>query len=124
MADQTPETNANGAAEDRPSALKNPRVRIILAAVLALVVVGVLAWFVRYESYGKYQQSTNDAYVQADGVTVSPKVSGYVDQVFVEENQAVKAGDPLVRIDSRDYNAQAAQATAQIDVARANAAGV
>ncbi len=83
-----------------------------------------MLWFVRYQSVGKFMQNTDDAYVQADAVTVSPKVSGYVDQVFVADNQQVKAGTPLVRIDSRDYRAQAAQVTAQIDVARANAEGV
>ncbi|QKR98944.1 HlyD family secretion protein [Sphingomonas sp. CL5.1] len=124
MADQTPEDTAQQPTEDRPSALKNPRVRGILLVALALVVIAGIAWFARYESYGKYQQSTNDAYVQADAVTVSPKVSGYVDKVFVADNQTVKAGEPLLQIDSRDYNAQAAQSRAQIDVANADAAGV
>jgi len=124
MADQTPDNTAPQPAEERPSALKNPRVRMILLVVLLLALAGGIAWFVRYETYGKYQQSTNDAYVQADAVTVSPKVSGYIDKVFVADNQAVKAGDPLLQIDSRDYDAQAAQSRAQIDVASANAAGV
>src|SRR3546814_137614 len=90
---------------------------------LALIGGGVL-WFIRFETFGKYQESTNDAYIQADSITVAPKVSGYVDRVFVEENQDVRAGQPLVQIDPRDYRAQAAQSVAQIDVARANAAGV
>ncbi|WEK44702.1 MAG: HlyD family secretion protein [Candidatus Sphingomonas colombiensis] len=124
MVDQTPDNNATQPAEERSSPLKNPRVRLILFIALVVVVAGGIAWFVRYESFGKFQQSTNDAYVQADAVTVSPKVSGYVDKVFVADNQAVKAGEPLLQIDSRDYNAQAAQSQAQIDVAKANAAGV
>ena len=124
MADQTPENTAQQPSEDRPSALRNPRVRAILLVALALVVIAGIAWFARYESYGKYQQSTNDAYVQADAVTVSPKVSGYVDKVFVADNQTVKAGEPLLQIDARDYDAQAAQSRAQIDAANANAAGV
>ena len=107
-----------------PPSLRRALVRVILiVAALALLVAGVL-WFLNYQSVGKYQQSTNDAYVQADGVTVSPKVSGYVDRVYVAENQMVRAGDPLVLIDARDYRAQADQVEAQIAVARANAAGV
>ncbi len=124
MADQTPNPAASESPEQRPSPLKNPRVRRVLLVVAIVAVIAGIAGFVRYEGYGKYQQGTNDAYVQADGVTVSPKVAGYVDKVFVAENQPVKAGDPLVQIDGRDYHAQAAQSQAQIDVARANAAGV
>ncbi|MFW2850824.1 HlyD family secretion protein [Sphingomonas sp. TX0543] len=124
MADQTPENTATQPTEERVSPLKKPRVRLILIIVIALVVIGGIAFLLRYESYGKYQQSTNDAYVQADAVTVSPKVSGYVEKVFVADNQTVTAGQPLLQIDSRDYNAQAAQSRAQIDVANANAAGV
>jgi membrane fusion protein (multidrug efflux system) len=73
-----------------------------------------------YQFRSKYLESTNDAFVQADSVTVSSKVTGYVDQVLVADNQIVKAGQPLVRIDARDYSAQAAQAKAQIDAASAS----
>ncbi|MEI5687221.1 HlyD family secretion protein [Sphingomonas kyungheensis] len=115
------ESEASAAAA---SPEKKRRIRLILLIVALVVVIGGVLWFVRYQSVGKFMQNTDDAYVQADAVTVSPKVSGYVDQVFVADNQQVKAGTPLVRIDSRDYRAQAAQVTAQIDVARANAEGV
>lgn len=120
-ADQTPPDDA-GSAPASPA--KKRRAKIIILVLLAVVVVGGLVWFMRYQSYGKFQQSTTDAYVQADSVTVAPKISGYVDQVLVAENQTVKAGDPLVRIDARDYNAQAKQSEAQIAVAQANARGV
>ncbi|WP_420806750.1 HlyD family secretion protein [Sphingobium chlorophenolicum] len=116
--------SAGDSGQSRSSLLNNPRVRLaLLLAALALIVGGVL-WFIRYEAVGRYQESTNDAYVQSDSITIAPKVSGYVDRVFVEENQDVKAGQPLVQIDPRDYRAQAAQSVAQIDVARASAAGV
>lgn len=120
----SPSASADDSGERRSSPLKSPRARLILLLVgLALIVVGVL-WFIRFESFGKYQESTNDAYIQADSITVAPKVSGYVDRVFVDENQDVKAGQALVQIDPRDYRAQAAQSLAQIDVAKASAAGV
>ncbi len=124
--DDTSESRDEAAEETgaKPSPLKNPRVRIVLFLVLAAAVIGGVLWYVRYQSVGKFMQGTDDAYIQADAVTISPKVSGYVDQVFVAENQQVKAGDPLLRIDARDYRAQAAQVEAQIDVARANAEGV
>ncbi len=103
---------------------RNRHLRVILSVVaLVLLVVGGI-WLMRYLSFGRYQESTNDAYLQADAITVSPKISGYVERVFVEDNQVVRAGQPLVQIDPRDYRAQAAQSQAQIDVANANASGV
>jgi membrane fusion protein (multidrug efflux system) len=92
--------------------------------VLAVVAVLILIWLVYYETRGKYVEGTDDAYIRADAVTVSPKISGYVEQVFVGDNQDVKAGQPLVRIDPRDYKAATAQYQAQIDVSRANADNV
>ncbi len=103
---------------------RNKRARRIILIIAAVVVTGGVLWFIRHETYGKFQQNTNDAYIQADGITISPKVSGYVDHVYVVDNQEVKAGDPLVQIDPRDYRAQAEQSRAQIAVAAAGAAGV
>jgi membrane fusion protein (multidrug efflux system) len=100
------------------------RARTILMVVAAVVLIGGIAWLIRHQTYGKFQQSTNDAYVQADATTVAPKVSGYVERVFVIENQVVTAGQLLAQIDPRDYRAQAAQSEAQIAVAQAGAAGV
>ncbi len=108
----------------RSSPLRNPLIRLILIVVVLAILIGGGLWFWRYEAHGKYLQSTNDAYVQSDAITVSPKVGGYVDQVYVVDNQQVRAGDPLVRIDPRDYRAQAEQYRAQVDVAAANAQGV
>jgi membrane fusion protein (multidrug efflux system) len=117
--------DAQIAPEEAPkSPSRGRRFRRILIVVVPLVLALLLVWFVHYEVRGKYIQSTNDAYLRADSVTVSPKISGYVDQVFVADNQDVKAGQPLVRIDPRDYRAQAAQYQAQIDVAAANSENV
>jgi membrane fusion protein (multidrug efflux system) len=124
MSNDSAQPSSSEIEENKPSPLQSPRVRRILFIVVAVVLIGGVLGFLRYHLYGRFQQSTNDAYVQADSVTVAPKVSGYVDQVFVIENQDVKAGQPLVRIDPRDYRAQTAQFRAQIDVARANASGV
>lgn len=102
----------------------SPRAKRVLLVILVVVAVAIAIWFVHYETRGKYYESTDDAYIRADAVTVSPRISGYVEQVFVADNQSVKAGQPLVRIDPRDYKAQTAQYQAQIDVARANADNV
>ena len=106
------------------SGVRRLGVRRVLLIVAAVAVVALIVWFVHYQTRGKYVESTDDAYIRADSVTVSPKISGYVEEVYVGDNQDVKAGQPLVRIDPRDYKATAAQYQAQIDVASANADNV
>ena len=114
MADTSiPSDNSADPANDNGS---KRRLRIIFVAAALAALIALVAFAIHYESWGKYQQSTDDAYVAADGVTISPKVAGYVTKVF--------AGDPLVEVDPRDYKAQSAQFVAQVDVAKANAAGV
>ncbi|WP_420138119.1 HlyD family secretion protein [Sphingomonas sp.] len=110
--------------EAKPASSRRRTFRRALMVLGPLALILLVAWFIHYETRGKYVESTNDAYLRADSVTVSPKISGYVEQVLVADNQDVKAGQPLVRIDPRDYRAQAAQYQAQIDVADANVANV
>ena len=117
---EAPENNG----VEQPAATKRPGVRRALLAGVIVAAIGGGAWLLHYETRGKYLEDTNDAYIQADAVTISPKISGYVEQVLVGDNQDVKAGQALVRIDPRDYDAQAQQYQAQIDVAKANADNV
>lgn len=114
-------TGSSEAESPRSSPLRSRKVRIgLLIGALAVLVLG-LWWYLGYQSYGKYQQSTNDAYIQADSVVVAPKIGGYIDRVFVAENQSVRAGQPLALLDPRDYRAQASQIQAQIEASRATA---
>jgi multidrug efflux pump subunit AcrA (membrane-fusion protein) len=63
-----------------------------------------------YWTIGRFLVSTDDAYVQAHSVLISPKVSGYISEVPVDDNQAVKAGQVIARIDPRDYDTALDQA--------------
>jgi membrane fusion protein, multidrug efflux system len=86
-----------------------------LLPIIALGLLGAGAWYgYDYWTDGRFMISTDDAYVQADMAFISPKISGYVDQVKVTENQQVKAGDPLLVVDNGDYKIAVAQAEAQI----------
>jgi membrane fusion protein (multidrug efflux system) len=91
-----------------------------LALVLALGVAGAADFGYGYLTTGRYLESTDDAYVKADSTIISPKVSGYISQVLVEDNQPVKAGQLLARIDDRDLRTALDQA--QADVAGSEAA--
>ena len=73
----------------------------------------------RYWNVGQYLVSTDDAYVQADYTVVAPKVSGYIAQVLVADNQQVEAGQILARIDDRDFLTALDQARAEADAADA-----
>jgi membrane fusion protein, multidrug efflux system len=107
-------------AVPEPKPRRSMKALWIFGVVLLFVVASAACWFFYYETRGKYFETTNDAYVEADMVTISPKVSGYVDQVFVANNDMVKAGQPLVHIDAREYEAGVAHWTAQVAVAHAN----
>ncbi|RUV73080.1 MAG: HlyD family secretion protein [Mesorhizobium sp.] len=94
---------------------KKRSARSLLLPIIALGLLGAAAWYgYDYWTDGRFMISTDDAYVQADMAFISPKISGYVDQVKVTENQQVKAGDPLLVVDNGDYKIAVAQAEAQI----------
>ena len=103
--------------------------RILFTAIAALLGLAAVGYAVYYFTTGRYIQSTDNAYVEADIAVIAPKVAGYVLSVPVGDNQAVKAGDALLVIDPSDYKAALAKAEAEvsrqrggIDTARATAA--
>ncbi len=104
----------------------NPRRKKILLGALALGLVAGLGWGTHWWFVGRFIESTDDAYLQADSMTVAPKVGGYVTEVLVRDNETVTVGQPLVRLDGRQYQAAFDEATATVaareaDVARAQA---
>lgn len=121
---QAPSASSNDApqAQDKPSPLKSPKVRWTLTGIGLLVLVALLAWLAYYLTTGRYLQQTNNAYLQADAVAVAPRINGYVTEVLVQDNQWVKAGAPLVKIDPRTYRATLDQAEAVIAVREADIA--
>ncbi len=83
--------------------------------VLGLALLSAAGWYgYDWWTNGRFMVSTDDAYIEADIATISPKVSGYVARVDVVANEHVKAGDPLVTLDDGDYRIVAEQADAQI----------
>jgi membrane fusion protein (multidrug efflux system) len=92
---------------------------------LALAVGAGGAWYGHnWWTVGRFIQSTDDAYVGGDVTVIAPRVSGFITQVAVTDNQAVKAGDLLLRIDDRDYRAALAKAVATVAGARATLANL
>src|SRR6201993_3929126 len=88
--------------------------RAALGLALALGIAAATDFGYDYLTIGRYLESTDDAYVKADSTIISPKVSGYIAQVLVGDNQAVKAGQLLARIDDRDFKTALDQAHADV----------
>ncbi len=122
--DLQPETHNQSSTDDSPPAAapgKGFNFRKVLLAGAALAVLAGAAWYGwDYWTVGQYLVSTDDAYVKADNTTISPKVSGYLREVLVGDNEPVKTGQVLARIDERDFKVALDQAKS--DVAAANAA--
>ena len=93
--------------------------RAVLAAALLAGVAFAGDFGYRYWTVGRFIESTDDAYVKADYTTVAPKVAGYIRQVLVSDNDQVKAGQVLARIDDRDFQAALSQARADVKAAEA-----
>ncbi|MBT9304876.1 MULTISPECIES: HlyD family secretion protein [Pseudomonas] len=95
--------------------------RVLLTGASLVTLLGVGLFFGYWWQWGRFLEETDDAYVRADWVAVSPRIAGYVAQVLVEDNQPVKAGDVLVRLDERDFIEQLRSTQARLQQARAAA---
>ncbi|MET3332298.1 HlyD family secretion protein [Bradyrhizobium ottawaense] len=102
----------------RPSRQAIKRAALALAAALGVAAGADFGHC--YLTTGRYLETTDDAYVKADSTIIAPKVSGYIAQVLVSDNQPVTAGQLLAKIDDRDFRAALRQADA--DVAAGEAA--
>src|SRR5450432_4027516 len=114
------EPNPPAAGPEQSTAVVKRRAKpyLILGAVVALGLAGYLtvSWFSR----GK--ESTDDAQVDSDVVTVSARVGAAVLKVLVTDNQQVHKGDPLVELDPADFSVREKQAEAEVAAATAQAA--
>lgn len=89
---------------------KRPAFLIVGTVVLVLGLIFGL----RYWTYSRSHESTDDAFIDGRVVQVSPKVAGYVAKVYVKDNQEVKEGDLIAEIDARDFEARLEQAKAAL----------
>jgi len=103
--------------EEAPKGLQNPRVRRLLLLGGTLLIAAVAGLFFYYHN----RETTDDAQVDGHITPMASKVYGRVAQVLVEDNQQVKAGQVLVKIDPRDYQASLDQAKAALALAESEA---
>jgi len=96
--------------------------RLLLAGAALAALSGAVWYGWDYWTVGRFLVSTDDAYVKADNTTIAPKVSGYLSAVLVGDNERVKAGQVLARIDDRDFVVALDQAKADVAAAKATIA--
>lgn len=109
MTDEAVRSEADFQTQDASAMNKRKRLpKIILAIFLILAILGVIYYFLVYRFY----ESTDNAYLKADVTWVSPRVSGEITQLYIKNNQEVKAGQVLMKLDDRDTQARYQQASA------------
>ena len=93
--------------------------QVALGLALAAGIFAAADYGQYYWATGRYLVSTDDAYVDVHSAIIAPKVSGYISDVPVNDNQLVKAGEVIARIDPRDYKTALDQARANVAAAQA-----
>lgn len=111
------EEAARPSHQRRRGLLASARAKFLLAAIILIVAISGYFLLRYFESY----ESTDDAQVDGHLMPLSARISGYVQQVSVDDNQYVTKGTVLVQIDPRDYEVAVEQAQAQLADAQATA---
>lgn len=114
---RAPKVTEELSLEEPPKGLANPRTKRIVFGAGGLLLAAVVGLFLYYHN----RESTDDAQVDGHITPVASKVYGRVEQVLVDDNQPVKAGQALVKIDPRDYQAAVDQAKAALLLAESEA---
>ncbi len=112
------EANTNDAKNVKPDA---PQKKSKVFPVILILMVVVGAWFgISKYIHAQHHEETDDAQVEANISPVIPRISGYVTQVRVKDNQKVKKGDTLLILDDRDLKIKLQQAEAALGTAESN----
>ncbi len=110
------EEEKNEAKQDNEKDKKARKKKIVLTLSILIILFGGIYFIYELLNF----QSTDDAYVETTTVDVAPKVSGEITNVYVEDNQCVKAGDLVATIETNDYEIKLAQAKARYERALLN----
>jgi membrane fusion protein (multidrug efflux system) len=105
-----------------PRKRRKGRFILMVAGLAAMGGGGTYGW--HWWTVGRFLETTDDAYLQSDKVSAAPRIAGYVAEVLVGDNQPVKAGDVIARLDDREYKIMLKQAEAEVEKDRAQILGV
>ncbi len=121
---ESPYRRPTGTEKPRSPVDNRRRRRLLLMALAAVVAAAAIGFGGYWYLIGRHYETTDDAYLGADSVTIAPKVGGYIAELAVSDNQAVRKGQVLARIDARDYQTAADSAQADLESAEATAANI
>jgi membrane fusion protein (multidrug efflux system) len=111
--------------EDPAKERRRHRIRLVaFAAFGALLLAAGIGYGWYWYTTGRFFESTDDAYTEADSTAISPQVAGTIAALLVTDNQQVRQGDLLLRIDDRPFQAAVDQAKADVASAEAQIASL
>ncbi len=104
---------ADPTATAPPPVRRNPR-RLLLRALAAVVLLGIIGWALWYVFDGRWYEDTDDAYINGNVVQITPQVPGTVVSIGADDGDRVQAGDVLVQLDPSDADVALAAAKANL----------
>ena len=114
--------------EDQPRPKKKNKLRFLFFLIGGVFLLVILFFGYRYWQHASTHEDTDDAYIAGNTHQISPRVAGTVQQVLVDDNWHVEGGQPLVKLDPRDFEValvknrgELEQANAQVSQAEAAA---
>lgn len=113
--------NASGGNDEPAAPAKRGRPPLWVLVIGAIVLIAILFWGAKYLAYAFSHQTTDDARVDADTVSVTSKIAERVDQILVDTNDPVKKGQILVLLDNTDEKNAVSQAQAALQAQQAQA---
>ena len=120
MTEMTETARSRAATKARPRFSGSRVKEVALGLALAAGIFAAADYGHYYWRTGRYLVTTDDAYVDAHSALIAPKVSGYISEVPVDDNQRVKTGDVIARIEPRDYQTALDQARANVAAAQSS----
>jgi membrane fusion protein, multidrug efflux system len=108
------DANETDGEEVEPKKKRRLPIYIVGGVLLVAAIGGLIYWL-----YARQYEATDDAFIDGDVVQISPKISAYVNKVYVKSNQQVHKGDLLVELNTQDFEARLEQAKAQLRTAQA-----
>lgn len=110
----------NNTVQSTPVVEEKKSKKITYTIVGILLLIGAAIFAYKKISYSMHNEDTENSQLQTNIVPIAPRISGYVTNIFIKDNQVVKAGDTLIKLDDRDLKLRVEQAEIALETAKAN----
>jgi len=110
----------NNTVQSTPVVEEKKSKKITYTIIGILLLIGAAIFAYKKISYSMHNEDTENSQLQTNIVPIAPRISGYVTNIFIKDNQVVKAGDTLIKLDDRDLKLRVEQAEIALETAKAN----